>query len=142
FGGQLSFNLLPEPATAQRVEDRISKQLASLMGETFPSPLIHALQAPVFHGHGFSVFVRLLEEPALAELRTALSSDSTFMMHEPDDPPSPVSTVGTHGIHVGRVTSFSEPGTFGLWMVADNLRIAASNAIRTAENIMLAAIGR
>src|SRR5215467_1740256 len=142
FGGQLSFNLLPEPRTSQRTEDRIGQQFSVLMGETFPRPFINVLQAPVFHGHGFSFFVRLLEEPGLQDFQDALASDSAFVLHTADDSPSPVSTVGTHGIHVGRITPFAEPGTFGLWLVADNMRIAASNAIRTAENIMLAAIGR
>src|SRR5215831_18578961 len=32
FGGQLSFNILPEVANAQRTEDRISEQLVLLMG--------------------------------------------------------------------------------------------------------------
>jgi aspartate-semialdehyde dehydrogenase len=142
FGGQLSFNILPESAASRRTEDRITQQLSVLMGETFPRPFLNVLQAPVFHGHGFSLFVRLLEEPGVAEFHNVLASDSAFVMHADDDEPSPVSTVGTHGIHVGRVRQFNEPGTFGLWVVADNLRISASNAIRTAENIMLAAIGR
>lgn len=142
FAGQLSFNVLPEDPTSQRTEDRITQQLSVLMGETFPSPLINALQVPVFHGHGFSIFVRLLQEPSLAEFQNVLSADSAFVVHAPDDSPSPVSTVGTHGIHLGRIHQFAEAGAFGLWLVADNLRIAASNAIRTAENIMLAAIGR
>lgn len=142
FAGQLSFNLQQETATSERTEQRIIQQLAILLGETFPRPLVNALQAPVFHGHGFSMFVRLLEDPTARDFHDALVGDSAFVVHGNDDPPSPVSTVGTHGIHIGRIHPFSEPGTFGLWLVADNLRVSASNAIRTAENIMLAAIGR
>jgi len=143
FGGQLSFNLLPEAASSHMTEERIVKQLATLLGETFPRPLVNVLQAPVFHGHGFSVFVQLLHEPSAEQIRSTLASDSTFTVHSAGDDPSPVSVIGTHSIHVGRVQPFpDQPSTFGLWIVADNLRIASSNAIRIAENIMLAVIGR
>jgi aspartate-semialdehyde dehydrogenase len=142
FAGQLAFNLQQESGASQRTERTVSQQLGNLLGETFPRPMVNALQAPVFHGHGYSLFVRLLEEPDLDAFRNALASDSSFVLHGDDDPPSPVSTVGTHGVHIGRIHQFDEPGAFALWMVADNLRISASNAIRTAENIMLVAIGR
>jgi len=52
--------------------------------------------------------------------------------------PSPVGVVGTEKIHIGRVQFLSSSDTYALWVVADNLRIAASNAIQTAEQIMLA----
>ena len=142
FKGQLSFNLLPETSSSQRTEERVGHQFAALMGETFPQPLINVLQAPVFHGHTFSVFVRFVEEPAPAEVGNVLSGDSAFTVHEDGDEPSPVGVIGTHGIHVGRIHAFRASGSFGLSLVADNLRLSASNAIRTAENIMLAAIGR
>jgi aspartate-semialdehyde dehydrogenase len=143
FTGQLSFNILPEPVVAQRTEDRIVEQVATLLGTGFPRPVLTALQVPVFHSHGFSMFVQLIQEPSPAEIRETLGHDSAFIVYEKDEGPSPVGAVGTHGIHVGRIhANADQPGTIALWAVADNLRIAASNAIRTAENIMLAAIGR
>ena len=142
FAGQLSFNLQQETAASQRTERTVDQQLSNLVGEIFPRPMVNAMQAPVFHGHGFSFFVQLLEDPSLSKFQEALASDNAFVLHSEEDPPSPVNCVGTHGIHIGRIRKFDEPGTFGLWIVADNLRVAASNAIRTAENIMLAAIGR
>lgn len=143
FKGQLSFNVLPESDSSRRTEERIVGQFVDLMGETFPRPLVQTLQAPIFNSHGFSLFVQLLQEPNVDEVRKTFESDSTFVVHSSEDEPSPVSVVGTHGIHVGRIQAFNgQPGTFGLWLVADNLRLAASNAIRTAENIMLAVIGR
>ena len=142
FAGQLSFNLLPESPSARRTEDQIVGQLATLMGRNIATPMVHALQAPVFHGHGFSLFVQLNGAPTVEAIRGALAGDSAFMVAHQDDGPSPVGVTGTHGIHVGRIHGFSDPGAFGMWLVADNLRIAASNAIRTAENIMLAVIGR
>jgi len=36
------------------------------------------------------------------------------------------------------VQSMASGDSYALWVVADNLRIAASNALQTAEQIMLA----
>jgi len=107
-----------------------------------PTPFVHALQVPVFHCHGFSLFVQLHGHATAGNIRGAFGSDSAFVVYEDGQEPSPVRVAGTHGIHVGRVQPFKAEGAFGLWLVADNLRVAASNAIRTAENIMLAVIGR
>lgn len=143
FGGQLSFNILPEPAASERTEILITKQIATLLGNGFPVPVVTALQVPVFHSHGLSIFLRLDKSPSANDVSEALAADSAFVVHSLDGGPSPVSAVGTHGVHIGRIQSHpAQPGLIGLWAVADNLRIAASNAIRTAENIMLAAIGR
>ena len=143
FGGQLSFNILPEPTASERTENLITSQIATLLGERVPVPAITALQVPVFHSHGFSLFFQLDKSPSANDVREALAGDSAFVVHGIEDGPSPVGAVGTHGVHIGRIQSHpAQPGVIALWAVADNLRIAASNAIRTAENIMLAAIGR
>jgi aspartate-semialdehyde dehydrogenase len=141
FSGQLSFNILTEPARSRVTEQRVVREFSELMGQVIPPPLVTAVQAPVFHSHSFSVFVELLQPPS-GTLRQALAADSSFIVHEESDGPSPVGVVGTHGIHVGRIQESSSHASAALWLVADNLRIAASNAIRTAESIMLAAIGR
>jgi aspartate-semialdehyde dehydrogenase len=143
FAGQLSFNILPEAASSRRTEDQIVAQLATLMGRSITMPMVNAIQAPVFHGHGFSLFVQLNGAPTVEVMREAFAGDSAFIVADDGgDGPSPVGVTGTHGIHVGRIHGFSDPGSFAMWLVADNLRIAASSAIRTAENIMLAVIGR
>jgi aspartate-semialdehyde dehydrogenase len=140
FGGQLSFNLLK--GAEQGAETRIMRHVADLMKNRVPTPMVTTVQVPVFHSHAFSMFVRFAESPASQDIRAALSSDSAFAVNADEPGPSPVSAVGTHGIHVGSIRTFEESGAAAMWMVADNLRIAASNAIRMAENIMLATIGR
>src|SRR5436309_10307924 len=138
FRGQLAFNILPEAETAVRTECRIAEQLAEILGKTFPQPLISAVQAPVFHSHAFSIFVRLLAAPPPEELSVQLRRNTYFSTGSFVGGPSPVGVVGTEKIHIGRVQYLSASDTYALWVVADNLRIAASNAIQTAEQIMLA----
>jgi aspartate-semialdehyde dehydrogenase len=131
FEGQLAFNILPEQDASERTENRIMEQLSVILGEAFPKPLITAAQMPVFHSHVYSMFVHLLATPTVADLATELDRGT--------DLPSPVGVVGTDKIHVGRIRGdANHPGANALWLFADNLRVAASNAIQTAEHIVCA----
>jgi len=136
FSGQLAFNILTEAETSERTESRILSQLDLILGKTIPKPAITALQAPVFHSHVFSITVDLLGTPGVEELRSHLSSIADFAADDSVEGPSPVKVVGSDKIHIGRVRHFN--GVYTIVAVADNLRIAASNAIQTAEHIMLA----
>jgi aspartate-semialdehyde dehydrogenase len=138
FTGQLAFNILPENENSARTELRIAQQLGNLLGATFPRPLLTVVQAPVFHSHGFSMFVQLLETPTAEQVATQISRNTHFSIDESKGEPSPVGVVGTESIHVGRVQRLASADAYGLWVVADNLRISASNAIQIAEEIMLA----
>jgi aspartate-semialdehyde dehydrogenase len=135
FAGQLAFNILQDRQAAAATESRVLTQLRAILGETFPMPLINAVQAPVFYSHAFSIFVQLPGAPPLEEIVGQLGmSGGSFTF----DDPSPVGVVGTDTIHVGRIGHSPDATWYSFWLAADNLRIAASNAIQTAENIMLA----
>jgi aspartate-semialdehyde dehydrogenase len=142
FGGQLAFNILPERESSRRTEARIREQLIGVLGQTFPHPVLSVVQAPIFHSHAFSVFVQLLAPPRPGTLEAHLGNNPGFTIHTANERPSPVSVVGTDKIHIGAPSETPQLGdVFALWVVADNLRIAASNAIQTAEHIMLAPAG-
>ena len=134
FGGQLAFNVLPEPEFSAGTERRILNQLDAIFGKTFPKLALHAVQVPVFHSHSFSMFINVANG---GELAAHFAKNPTFDMHDSSESASPVAVVGSEKIHLERLRS-TESGTHVLWAVADNLRIAASNAIQTAEHIMLA----
>ena len=138
FGAQLAFNILPEKEASSRTERLITAQLSEILGKTFPRPMITAIQAPVFHSHAFSIFVQLLAAPSVDELSAYIGHNKRFSTATSAGGPSPVSVVGTDTIHIGRVQSMASGDSYALWVVADNLRIAASNALQTAEQIMLA----
>ena len=141
FRGQLAFNILPEPETATRTESTVLEQLATVLGPTFPLPVLTALQAPVFHSHSYSIFVQCLNDPGLEDILKALQADSAFAWHDNAAEISPVTIVGNDKIHVGRVRKVAgRSGGLSLWAATDNLRIAAANAIHLAESIMLRTI--
>lgn len=141
FGGQLAFNLLPEIQAARRTEALVREQLSSLLGNRVPAAALVAIQAPVFHSHAFSVFIKLRESASAEDIASALrDGGSSVVVHAEDGlSPSPVTVVGSDVVHVARiVVDPALPGSCLLWAVADNLRIAASNAMQIAESLMLA----
>jgi aspartate-semialdehyde dehydrogenase len=136
FSGQIAFNVLQEQQASGRTEERILKQLSEI-GAAFPMPVIAALQAPVFHSHGFSLFAHLSDAPTAETVAQKLGFEGSGM--EWSDSPSPVGVVGSDRIHIGRIRQDpNQPNAYSLWIVADNLRLAAANAIQTAENIIFA----
>ena len=141
FGGQLAFNLLPEIETAKRLEGLVRHQLSTLLQSAVPPVALAAIQAPIFHSHGFSIFLKLKESVSSPQIATALrDGGSSVAVHEEDGlSPSPVTVVGSDVVHVARiVTDPALPGSCFLWAVTDNLRIAASNALQIAESLMFA----
>ena len=137
FNGQLAFNMLPEPEASARTQRRIIDQLQAIFGKTFPKPAIAVVQAPVFHSNAFSMFINVLA--GAEELSAHLARNTSLVVDGRPGGPSPVSVVGSDKIHIGQLQSvLGNPAGYALWVVADNLRIAASNAIQTAEQIMLA----
>jgi aspartate-semialdehyde dehydrogenase len=133
FGGQLAFNILPEPEASAKTERRILEQLEAILGKTFPKPSVQAIQAPVFHSHMFSIFLSVTARTE--ELAARFAEDASFVVDDRGDA-SPVSVVGTEKIHIERLRGNGADHT--LLAVSDNLRIAALNAIQTAAHIMLA----
>ena len=137
FTGQLAFNLLPEPEASARTQRRIIDQLEVILGRTFPKPAIAVVQAPVFHSLAFSMFISVYADAK--ELSEHLGRNASLVIDDRPGGASPVSVVGSDKIHIGPPQSVAgNPVGYALWVVADNLRIAASNAIQTAEHIMLA----
>jgi aspartate-semialdehyde dehydrogenase len=138
FVGQLAFNLLPETETSARTEQLVRAQVGTLLDDAPPFAGLTIVQAPVFHSHAFSMFVKLDECPAIEKVSACLR-DSHGAITDEDPAASPVTVVGSEAIRLGRVgADTSQKGWYSLWFVADNLRIAAHNAIQIAESIMLA----
>jgi aspartate-semialdehyde dehydrogenase len=139
FDTQLAFNMLArygeealEPL--EGVEQRIERHLASLLTAWpgVPMPSLRLIQAPVFHGYSVSVWVEFEQAPAADVITTALSAAGFDV--RPDVPPSNVGITGLTGVSVGAITPDpNNPRAYWLWMVADNLKLAAENAVAVAR---------
>ena len=147
FDAQASFNLLAKygeeaPAPLEDTELRIERHLATLLslpgeGEGAPMPSLRLVQAPVFHGYSFSAWVQFEVNPGVDELESGLSMGAIEVRGADFDPPSNVSQAGQGGIAVGAITpDRNEPEACWFWLVADNLRLTAENAVAVARELV------
>jgi aspartate-semialdehyde dehydrogenase len=135
FDAQISFNMLSEygseaPQSLEEIELKIDRHLASLLAASgAPMPSLRLIQAPVFHGYSVSVWVEFEENPGMDRIFQALGSSHIDVRTKDHEPPTNVGVAGQGGITVGSIAQDrNQPRAWWLWLVADNLQIAAENA--------------
>lgn len=142
FDAQVAFNLLPVLGESAKVTlaetiQRIRRHYGQIGGGLPPLDL-QVVQAPVFHGYVASVLVELAEQSTEAQVEMALAGEGIDVVSEDSDPPSNLSAAGQEDVMV-RVRSAAGPGAAGkrfwLWLGADNLKLAARNAISCANEL-------
>ena len=147
FDTQLSFNLLARygseaPVSLEESELRIERHLATLLalpgeGEGAPMPSLRLIQAPVFHGYSFSAWVEFEANPGMEALENALAIDAIDLRGSESEPPSNVGHAGQSGIGVGAIApDRNNVEACWFWLVADNLRLAAENAVAVAQELI------
>ena len=143
FDAQISFNLLPEygsdsPHSLEEIELRIDRHLASLLAKAgAPMASLRLIQAPVFHGYSICAWVEFADNPALDAIGKALASENIDVRTKDLEPPTNVGAAGQSGITVGAITlDRNHPRAAWFWIVADNLRIAAQNAVEVAREYL------
>jgi len=139
FDTQLAFNMLArygeealEPL--ESIEQRVEKHLASLLDAWpgVPMPSLRLIQAPVFHGHSLSAWVEFEENPGAEALAKALAEAGLDVRR--DEPPSNVGMAGQGGLSIGAIiVDHNQPRACWFWLVSDNLRLAAENAVAVAQ---------
>jgi aspartate-semialdehyde dehydrogenase len=147
FDAQVSFNMLARygeeaPAALEESELRIERHLATLLampgeGEGAPMPSLRLIQAPVFHGYSFSAWVEFEVNPGVEALESGLPMGSIEVRGADFDPPTSLSQAGQGGIAVGAITpDRNDSEACWFWFVADNLRLAAENAVAVARQLL------
>ncbi len=146
FDAQLGFNLLARygddaPASLESAELRIERHLASLLarpgeGAGAPMPSLRVIQAPVFHGYAFSAWVEFERRPGTEELLKALDGEWIDARGTEHDPPTNLGQAGERGVAVGAVSADrNNPAAGWFWIVTDNLRLLADNAVAAARRL-------
>jgi aspartate-semialdehyde dehydrogenase len=146
FDTQLAFNLLARygEEAAIALEDselRIEHHLATLLdlpgeGSGAPMPSLRLVQAPVFHGYSFSAWVEFDGNPGVEALESGLLTGSIEVRGSEFEPPTNVGQAGQGGIAVGAIASDrNNPEACWFWLVADNLRLTAENAVALARQL-------
>jgi aspartate-semialdehyde dehydrogenase len=147
FDAQLGFNLLARygeeaPVSLEESELRIERHLATLLnlpgeGEGAPLPSLRLIQAPVFHGYSFSAWVEFESNPGLEAIESGLVSASIDVRGSEFEPPTNVGHAGQSGIAVGGITmDRNDLEACWFWLVADNLRLMAENAVAAAKELL------
>jgi aspartate-semialdehyde dehydrogenase len=140
FDAQLSFAMLARygeeaAAALEEIELRVERHLATLLGNSSraPMPSLRLVQAPVFHGYSFSLWVDFEKNPGVEAIENTLASAGVDVRGEGMEPPNNVGMAGQSGIAVGAIAlDRNRPSACWIWMVADNLRIMADNAVAVA----------
>ena len=141
YDAQLAFNLLPEygseaPLKLETVEARIERHLASLLGpqSSIPMPSIRLVQAPVFHGYSASIWVEFGEAGDPEKITRILRAAAVDVRDPETAPASNAGTTQQSGLTVGSIQrDRNQPNAVWLWMVCDNLRVLAENALAVAQ---------
>ena len=140
FDARVGFNLvrrLGEKAVPKldAIERRIGRHYQQIAGKDALLPALALLQAPVFHGHSFMIFVETEETVAVGDLTQALIGDHVRIARAADEPPSTVAAAGQDEILVAVNGDATNPKGFWIWAASDNLRVAARNAVECAESM-------
>ena len=143
YDAQVAFNLLPALGDAAKVNltatrERIADHYATLLSGGAPELALQLIQAPVFHGYTASVLVELQGAATLPELEAAMQGEHVDLVGAESDPPSNLSAAGQADVlvRIGAAAEGDGPHSrFWLWVAADNLKLAALNAIACANEL-------
>ncbi len=149
FDNQLSYTMLARlgedaPVALEEVEARIERHLATLLSISgvsafgnAPIPSLRLIQAPVFHGYSFSLWIEFIENPGVTSIENALEGDPIDIRTSDAEPPNNVGMAAQNGVAVGGIAVDRNcPQAIWLWMAADNLRLAAENAVQVAREVI------
>jgi len=139
FDAQTAFNMLarygPKSMPAlDAVSQRILKHYKRVAGNLI-EPSLFLLQAPIFHGHAFSVYLEIEKPVAIGDLAQALSGEHIAVAQNPEETPTNVSAAGQGDILVSLTRDNHRENGIWIWAASDNLRIASLTAIECAETM-------
>ena len=142
FDAQVAFNLLAgygeacKPTLAE-LRAAIARDTSEYLAGRVAVPALQLVQAPVFYGYAVAAYAEFASPPQREQLEAAFASLGVKVGVAGDPAPTNVSVAGENEIHIARVEPDpSVAGGVWIWGVADNLRLAAVNAARIAEELV------
>ena len=142
FDTQVAFNLLSRfgeesKPSLESTRAAIAREVAHYLAGRAPVPAIQFVQAPVFYGYAFNAYAEFSAMPAPEQLQSAFRNLGVKVAAPGDPPPTNVSVAGESEIQLAPIES--DPNVAAgawIWGVADNLRLATTNAVRIAEELI------
>lgn len=143
YDAQVAFNLLTELGEGAAIKlaatgECIREQYESLTDGALPTLSLQVVQAPVFHGYVISLLVDFSSLVTADQVESALAGDRIEVVAARQDTPSNLNATGREDIMVRVGSGFDShlgKTRFWLWMAADNLKLAALNAIECAAEL-------
>jgi aspartate-semialdehyde dehydrogenase len=140
FDTQVAFNLAASygpnsTPTLQSIEQRILKHYKRVAGPHAVQPSLRLVQAPIFHGHAFSLYLEMEKAVAMGDLSQALAGEHVTVARQVEDSPNNVNAAGQGDVLVSVARDENHESGVWLWGAADNLRIAAVTAVECAETM-------
>src|ERR1700689_1428397 len=142
FDAQVAFNLLAgygeecKPALKD-LRAAISRDAASYLAGRAPVPAIQLVQAPVFYGYAFAAYAEFGSPQVAEQLESAFRNLGIKVAAAGDAAPNNVSVAGEGEIQIARIEA--DPAIANgvwIWGAVDNLRLAATNAVQIAEELL------
>ena len=140
FDTQVAFNMVARygeqsnPALTS-VERRVLKHYQRIAGENAPLLSLLMVQAPIFHGHAFTLHLEMETAVDIESISKALTGEHVTVSGLAEDSPSNVNAAGQGNVLVSIQPDTNFASGLWLWAAADNLRIAATTAVECAENM-------
>jgi aspartate-semialdehyde dehydrogenase len=141
FETQVAFNLFTRPTEAAQpsladTEARILRHFYAIVEGAVSAPALLLVQAPVFHGYAFAIFVRTASDITAEALESALAGPHLIVSASPEELPSNVNIPGVEEIRVSVQPDASGGNGFWLFAACDNLRLSANQAVECAEEMV------
>jgi aspartate-semialdehyde dehydrogenase len=142
FDAQVAFNLLAgygegsKPSLAD-VRGAIARHTAQYLAGRAAAPAIQLVQAPVFYGYAFAAYAEVGAPGSPEEIERALAALGAKVSGPGEAAPSNVSVAGESQLQLASITPDPNAASgVWIWGAADNLRLAATNAVRIAEELV------
>jgi aspartate-semialdehyde dehydrogenase len=141
FDSQVAFNLIDRygnksTPSLETVEKRIRSDFKRIVPARVDVPSLMLLQAPIFHGHAFSIYIDFERPIKIDDLTAALAGDHVEVSQGGEDSPSNVNAAGQAKIQVLVRRDLERDTGFWIWAASDNLRVTAVAAVECAESLI------
>jgi aspartate-semialdehyde dehydrogenase len=144
YDTQVAYTMLPgfgeeAPLSLAEIEARIERHLATLLSLSGPVPIpsLRLIQAPLFHGYSFSLWIEFETNPGVAAIQQVLNEAPIEVRGADLEAPNNVGVAGQGGVAVGAISvDRTDPQALWLWMAADNLHLAAESAADVLREVI------
>jgi aspartate-semialdehyde dehydrogenase len=140
FDTQVAFNMVARYGeqsvpSLSTVERRVLNHYQRIAGKEAPLPSLLLLQAPIFHGHAFTLHIDMEKPVEIERISKALTGEHVTITGLAEESPSNVNAAGQGDVLVSIQPDSNLANGLWLWAAADNLRVAAATAVECAENM-------